>query len=61
MEANALEIPICDKLGNYPPATCRRGLCFCQDQDGLQTSDEVDISDICSLSCCPKGKCGCDE
>ncbi|XP_063699099.1 uncharacterized protein LOC134829777 [Culicoides brevitarsis] len=58
-EANALEIPECDSLGNYPPATCRRGKCFCQDQDGLQTSHEVELNEICTLSCCKRGKCGC--
>lgn len=64
IEANALEIPVCDKMGNYPPATCRRGRCFCldgEDQDGLQTSNEVDVNDICNLSCCQNGNCGCSN
>uniref|UniRef100_A0A336MSB7 CSON003392 protein n=1 Tax=Culicoides sonorensis TaxID=179676 RepID=A0A336MSB7_CULSO len=62
IDAKALEIPTCDEMGNYPPATCRRGQCFCQDQDGLQTSHEVDFNDICTLNCCKNNSaCGCEN
>ncbi|CRK99618.1 CLUMA_CG012930, isoform A [Clunio marinus] len=38
---NYLEIPECCSNGNYKKLACRRGFCFCVDEDGKQVSVEV--------------------
>jgi hypothetical protein len=38
---NYLEIPDCCSNGNYKKLTCRRGYCYCVDENGRQSSVEV--------------------
>lgn len=41
MENNYQEIPECCPNGNYKSVACRRGFCYCVDDDGKQVSVEV--------------------
>jgi hypothetical protein len=41
MDAHFLDIPKCCPNGNYKHLTCRRGFCYCIDDDGKQVSVEV--------------------
>ena len=41
MNNNYLEIPECCTNGNYQKLACRRGFCYCVDEDGRQVSVEV--------------------
>uniref|UniRef100_A0A1B0DFV3 Thyroglobulin type-1 domain-containing protein n=1 Tax=Phlebotomus papatasi TaxID=29031 RepID=A0A1B0DFV3_PHLPP len=50
-EKEAYEIPVCCSNGNYPKVSCRRGLCFCTDENGNQTSMEVPHEEIKTLDC----------
>ncbi|XP_058831484.1 uncharacterized protein LOC131690044 [Topomyia yanbarensis] len=59
MENNSLEVPECCPNGNYKSLACRRGQCYCVDEDGNQTGvekpakqkKELDcFNDICELS-----------
>ncbi|CAB3241850.1 unnamed protein product [Arctia plantaginis] len=45
----AHEKPVCCKNGNFRSIQCRRGLCYCVDSDGRQTTKEN--SDVTRLSC----------
>lgn len=54
---NALDVPDCAENGNYLPAACRRGICYCIDEDGLQNSNEVPFAERDSLACCRNGAC----
>lgn len=57
MENNALEIPKCNRLGNYQRVACRRGNCYCVDSNGIQESQEVKPEKIKELHCCQDEKC----
>lgn len=41
IDNNYLELPECCPNGNYRKVACRRGFCYCVDEDGLQVSMEV--------------------
>ncbi|KAG5679876.1 hypothetical protein PVAND_009413 [Polypedilum vanderplanki] len=41
MKNNFLEIPECCNNGNYKSIACRRGFCYCVNEDGKQVSIEV--------------------
>ncbi|KAJ8968196.1 hypothetical protein NQ317_006798 [Molorchus minor] len=49
------EAPTCDLNGNYSPIQCRRGVCRCVDNDGIQVCTsvpcEVDENDKDTLTC----------
>lgn len=56
MENNYLEIPECCPNGNYQRLACRRGFCYCVDEDGKQVS--VEVIDIHRNELpCSKNKC----
>lgn len=40
-DADYLDVPECCPNGNYKLLACRRGFCYCVDDDGKQTSVEV--------------------
>ncbi|GAB0093350.1 Thyroglobulin type-1 domain-containing protein [Sergentomyia squamirostris] len=50
-EKNAFEIPICCPNGNYRKLSCRRGLCYCTDENGNQVTEQVHHDDIRTLEC----------
>jgi hypothetical protein len=53
MERNkiTIEIPKCCPNGNYEELACRRGLCYCVDENGQQTTVEVSSSMRDTLPC----------
>lgn len=51
IENQNLELPDCDNLGNFPPQTCRRGICYCIDDDGLPYGKEVLEIKASELNC----------
>ncbi|XP_059614092.1 uncharacterized protein LOC132260156 [Phlebotomus argentipes] len=54
-EIGAFEIPSCCPNGNYPKMSCRRGFCYCTDENGNQTTSEVPHEEITTLECYNKG------
>ncbi|XP_055689094.1 uncharacterized protein LOC129793287 [Lutzomyia longipalpis] len=55
-QKKALEIPICCPNGNYPSLHCRRGLCYCIDENGNQISLEKPHEEIEELECYNDGQ-----
>lgn len=48
---SAVTIPFCCKNGNWSQLQCRRGNCYCVDEDGFQTVKEVSEANIEKLPC----------
>ena len=51
------ETPKCCPNGNFPKYTCRRGECYCIDENGSQTSVEVLEDDVELLDCYDEDLC----
>lgn len=51
MESNSLELPECCPNGNYKPLACRRGQCYCVDEDGNQLGIEKPAKHKDQLEC----------
>ncbi|XP_055532224.1 uncharacterized protein LOC129722641 [Wyeomyia smithii] len=51
LESNSLEVPDCCPNGNYKSLACRRGQCYCVDEDGNQIGVEKPAKYKSELDC----------
>lgn len=51
MEKTTLEVPECCPNGSYKPLVCRRGQCYCVDEDGRQVGIELPAKNKQELEC----------
>jgi len=51
------EKPECCENGNYKKVQCRRGLCYCVDENGMQTGKAVEYEEKENLKCLKLGRC----
>jgi len=52
---NYAELPVCCPNGNFQKIACRRGYCYCVDDNGYQISQEVRENEMRSLNCYNNG------